>query len=212
MKIKALLFLAAAFCIINTYYVLAASISLDKAVVNNKVITVSGKVYDESKDQNIVVMASDMLSGSTYNDVRYLNQFSLDDVKTGQYDIVSTDNDKTKVNRYFEISFNIKELLSDDKIYIVRVGGTDVDNSQEMIIMTLGGDAEVMLGDVNLDGKITAADAALTLQYVLYRMDYLTENQVNAMKVTKSNIITSENAAQILAKVLDSMYTFPVNQ
>jgi hypothetical protein len=188
---------------------LAASISLDKAVINDKVITVSGKVYDEAKNQNVVVMASDMLSGSSYNDVRYLNQFSLDDVKT---DAASTEYGKTQTGKCFEISFDIKELLSDDKIYVVRVGGTDIDNPAEMIITTLNGEAEVMLGDVNLDGKITAADAALTLQYVLFHMDYLTKNQVDAMKVTNANIITAENAAQILAKVLNSMYTFPVNQ
>jgi hypothetical protein len=71
--------------------------------------------------------------------------------------------------------------------------------------------ANAMLGDVDNDGELTAADAAITLQYTLDPSivnggDY----SVDDMKVTKSEKVTAENAAVILQKTLDKSYRFPV--
>jgi hypothetical protein len=115
-------------------------------------------------------------------------------------------------NDSFSLKIDISDLLSENTVYVARVGGTDIANPAQMIITTYNDSVEVLLGDVNLDGNITASDAAITLQHVLFNLEYLQQKQIDAMKVTKSEIITSENAAQILAKVLDSMYIFPINQ
>lgn len=198
MKIKTLLFLIVTFCIFNIVTVLAAEtvITLDSAVLNGSTITVSGKLQNAVDNQQISFMATDILD-NTYNKdgIFYMDQ------QTAMLD----------ADGNFKVSFNINKLLSDESIYIVRFGGTNIITPAQMLITT-GAETELILGDVNLDGNITAADAALTLQNVLYQIDYLTEKQIKAMRVTKSEVITSDNAAQILAKALDAMYVFPVNQ
>jgi hypothetical protein len=198
LKIKLLFFLILTFCIININSVLAATVSISSAYVNDKTVSVEGVVRDSAKNQQIVVMISDILSGDSYKDVRYFNQLDFQNIKSN--------------NDSFSLKIDISDLLSENTVYVVRVGGTDIANPAQMIITTYNDNIEVLLGDVNLDGSITAADAAITLQHVLFNLDYLQQKQIDAMKVTKSEIITSENAAQILAKVLDSMYIFPINQ
>lgn len=200
MKVKQLIFLIITFSILSVISVFAANtaITLDSAVLEDKTITVTGSIQNPVSNQQITLMATDLLSGGGYNadGIFYINQTDALLDSEGA----------------FKVSFNIDEMLDSDNIYIIRVGGTNIFNPAQMILTSLGGESEVLLGDVNQDGKITASDAALTLQNVLYRLDYLTQKQIEAMKVTKSDIITSDNAANILAKALDSMYIFPVNQ
>ncbi|GEM_PF-2093691 len=200
MKVKQLIFLIITFSILSVISVFAANtaITLDSAVLEDKTITVTGSIQNPVSNQQITLMATDLLSGGGYNadGIFYINQTDALLDSEGA----------------FKVSFNIDEMLDSDNIYIIRVGGTNIFNPAQMILTSLGGEGEVLLGDVNQDGKITASDAALTLQNVLYRLDYLTQKQIEAMKVTKSDIITSDNAANILAKALDSMYIFPVNQ
>jgi hypothetical protein len=143
-------------------------------------------------------MATSLMSNGIYNvdEIFYINQTDANADKSGA----------------FKASFNIAKLLDDDGVYIVRVGGTNIDTPVTMVITGIGDNDTVFLGDVNLDGRITAADASLTLQHVLYNLEYLTQRQVDAMMVSDSGIITSENAAQILAKALDDMYIFSVNR
>jgi hypothetical protein len=198
LKIKLLFFLILTFCIININSVLAATVSISSAYVNDKTVSVEGVVRDSAKNQQIVVMISDILSGDSYKDVRYFNQLDFQNIKSN--------------NDSFSLKIDISDLLSENTVYVARVGGTDIANPAQMIITTYNDSVEVLLGDVNLDGNITASDAAITLQHVLFNLEYLQQKQIDAMKVTKSEIITSENAAQILAKVLDSMYIFPINQ
>jgi len=199
-KVKQLIFLIITFSILSVISVFAANtaITLDSAVLEDKTITVTGSIQNPVSNQQITLMATDLLSGGGYNadGIFYINQTDALLDSEGA----------------FKVSFNIDEMLDSDNIYIIRVGGTNIFNPAQMILTSLGGEGEVLLGDVNQDGKITASDAALTLQNVLYRLDYLTQKQIEAMKVTKSDIITSDNAANILAKALDSMYIFPVNQ
>jgi len=66
-------------------------------------------------------------------------------------------------------------------------------------------------GDVNGDSEITAADSSICLQYVLDNTSLkLTNGQINAMKVTKDNGITANNAAVIFQKVLNNDFVFPI--
>ena len=72
--------------------------------------------------------------------------------------------------------------------------------------------SEVLLGDVNCDGIITAADSALLLQYVLDSQTPITpQGHINA-KVEASDIYTANAAACILQKALNTAYKFPVEQ
>ncbi len=68
-----------------------------------------------------------------------------------------------------------------------------------------------MLGDANLDGNISAADAALTLEYSLNSDMAKGRKDVDpsAMLVSKESIVTAANASLILQKSLDMDYRFP---
>lgn len=198
MKYIKLLFLIAAFCIINTISAFAAdtTISLQSAVLQNNNIVIKGKIENAVENQQITIMATDVYNDSyNKNGIFYIDQQDAELNESGA----------------FTVSFNISKVLSNESVYIVRVGGTNINTPAQMIITT-GDETKILLGDVNLDGLITADDAAITLQEVLYHLDYLTEKQLAAMKVTKSDVITSDNAANILVKALNSMYIFPVEQ
>lgn len=198
MKYIKLLFLIAAFCIINTVSAFAAdtTISLQSAVLQNNNIVIKGKIENAVENQQITIMATDVYNDSyNKNGIFYIDQQDAELNERGA----------------FTVSFNISKVLSNESVYIVRVGGTNINTPAQMIITT-GDETKILLGDVNLDGLITADDAAITLQEVLYHLEYLTEKQLAAMKVTKSDVITSDNAANILVKALNSMYIFPVEQ
>ncbi len=198
MKYIKLLFLIAAFCIINTISAFAAytTISLQSAVLQNNNIVIKGKIENAVENQQITIMATDVYNDSyNKNGIFYIDQQDAELNESGA----------------FTVSFNISKVLSNESVYIVRVGGTNINTPAQMIITT-GDETKILLGDVNLDGLITADDAAITLQEVLYHLEYLTEKQLAAMKVTKSDVITSDNAANILVKALNSMYIFPVEQ
>lgn len=198
MKYIKLLFLIAAFCIISTVSAFAAdtTISLQSVVLQNNNIVIKGKIENAVENQQITIMATDVYNDSYNKDgIFYIDQQDAELDESGA----------------FTVSSNISKVLSNESVYIVRVGGTNINTPAQMIITT-GDETKILLGDVNLDGLITADDAAITLQEVLYHLDYLTEKQLAAMKVTKSDVITSDNAANILVKALNSMYIFPVEQ
>jgi len=68
-------------------------------------------------------------------------------------------------------------------------------------------------GDVDLNGTLTAADAALTLQYVLNSDSVnLSDIQLKAAAVSGELPISSNDAAQILQKVLSADYKFAVEE
>lgn len=68
-----------------------------------------------------------------------------------------------------------------------------------------------MLGDVNLDGSISAADASLTLEYSLNSdiANGRSDIDTSAMLVTEDGTVTAANASLILQKSLDADYRFP---
>ncbi len=170
-------------------------ITLESATLNGETVTIKGSLTDPVDNQQITFIATDLL-GNSYNPegIFYIDQQEA----------------QLQADNSFTLSFNINVLLSEDTVYIVRVGGTNIPNPAQMIITTSGGEGEVLLGDVNLDGIITAEDASITLQEVLFHIETLTDRQIAAMKVTKSDVITSSNASEILYKSLDSMYEFSI--
>ncbi len=170
-------------------------ITLESATLNGETVTIKGSLTDPVDNQQITFIATDLL-GDSYNPegIFYIDQQEA----------------QLQADNSFTLSFNINVLLSEDTVYIVRVGGTNIPNPAQMIITTSGGEGEVLLGDVNLDGIITAEDASITLQEVLFHIETLTDRQIAAMKVTKSDVITSSNASEILYKSLDSMYEFSI--
>ncbi len=66
---------------------------------------------------------------------------------------------------------------------------------------------EKLLGDVNTDGKITAADASVVLEWVLGRAELPVE-QIELARVTGSKVVEIKDAVAILEKVLDNSFSF----
>lgn len=75
-------------------------------------------------------------------------------------------------------------------------------------------EAPLALGNVDgsADGKITANDASMVLQYVLDKVNHkLSPSQLAAAEVSGDNVITAMDAAQILNKSIDPSYVFTKN-
>lgn len=179
----------------------ATSITLTSAVEDNKIVTVSGIVSDPVADQCLVVTGCPVLStdwSNNYDYNIYFNNIAAPLDEDGR----------------FILTLDLSNVyLNDDYVYVIRIGGSNI-NSPAVIGLERdqSTDRVVVLGDVNLDGYITADDAALTMQYVLYGVSYITDEQIAAMRVTGSDIVTADNAAYIMNKVLDSSFVFPAEE
>lgn len=175
------------------------TINISSAVEENNVIVVAGRVNNPVENQRLVIMgcAADDFDGLDYYADIYMNNIAapLDD----------------EGNFTLTLELDDSVVLEEWHNYVIRIGGSNVDTPAIIMLSRSTGGSTVILGDVNLDGKITADDAALTLQYVLYAMPYISDEQVAAMRVTASDIISADNAANILMKSLDASYEFPVN-
>lgn len=165
-------------------------------------VSIDGTIENEVSNQQLTVMASEYIN-DTYdvNSISYIDQISC-----------------TGIEGKFRIEFNPKSALEKEKVYIVRMGGTDIESAVYMILKTdADGDVEWIYGDVDKDGVITASDAAVVLQYVLNSASIggIAEDMEDFLKradVTGEGIITSEQASYIYQKVLNSSFKFPVEE
>lgn len=74
-----------------------------------------------------------------------------------------------------------------------------------------GGD--ILYGDTDSDGVLTASDASKVMQYVLNRNSVdMSEEQFKCAMVSGNDVLSANDAAQIMQKVLNSSYLFPVEK
>ena len=181
-----------------TSQVLAApTVSLSKAELAEGVITVEGRLTDMVDNQSITVMVTKIVDGKAdYSAIEYLNIFE---------DALNSDGS-------FSISFKETTLNLDEGIYIARVGGKDVEEPCDILLVSgTNGEITILWGDVNEDGIVSAADSALTLQYVLGTIGAaIGENGLKAADVLGTGNIVANNAAAILQKTLNTEMKFPV--
>ena len=79
------------------------------------------------------------------------------------------------------------------------------------IVNVYGGD--ILYGDADSDGVLTASDASKVMQYVLNRNSVnMSEEQLKCAKVSGNNILTANDAALIMQKVLNSSYILPAEK
>lgn len=97
--------------------------------------------------------------------------------------------------------------------YHLYVSGTDLDYTEVATFSVTKSweKAPYILGDVNESGNVTAADAALVLQYAVNSVS-LTETQLAAARVNVGGLITASNASLILQYSVGSITKFPVEQ
>ena len=112
------------------------------------------------------------------------------------------------------VTFEIypKDLKAEGE-YHLYVSGTDLDYNQVATFSVANAweKASYTLGDVNESGNVTAADAALVLQYAVNSVS-LTETQLAAARVNVGGLITASNASLILQYSVGSITKFPVEQ
>lgn len=121
-----------------------------------------------------------------------------DSVLGGDVLVITTDKASSGETKYLYANGT---AIAENGVYVVP------ENEDVVVTMITKID---MYGDVNYDGKLTADDAAKTLQHTLSSM--FDEATIKKADVNADNKITAEDAAMILQKVLDSSYVFPVEK
>ena len=103
--------------------------------------------------------------------------------------------------------------LKAERDYHLYVSGTDLAYTKVATFSVTKSweKAPYILGDVNESGNVTAADAALVLQYAVNSVS-LTETQLAAARVNVGGLITASNASLILQYSVGSITKFPVEQ
>lgn len=188
-------------CLFCSAFASTTSISLTSAKPDGarSFVDVSGTITGVSDSQQITYLITEV-NGEEYDyeNLSYINQ------------TVYTDADGA-----FSFQLGVKDTLDANKVYVVRIGGSNVSEPASLIVGTnSGGEVSFVIGDVNGDGQITVADASIALQYILNpnsvdsaitsREDF--EKRIN---VTGKEDITAEQVACILQKALNSSFKFP---
>jgi hypothetical protein len=130
--------------------------------VSGAEITINKAEQDETGYVNVECAISDAEETQQITTVAREYTASNDDVDAivyiNQYEPEITDGK-------FEYTFNAGDSLEETKVYLLRVGGTNVDKAAQRIIAVSGKEVYV-LGDVNSDGVIDDIDAELVLKYI----------------------------------------------
>lgn len=101
--------------------------------------------------------------------------------------------------------------LGETGIYGLYVSSTNMGYTKvaEFSVTDSWEEAPYTLGDVDMDGRITAADASLVLQGVAKQIT-LTDTQLSAAKVNDGLLLTAADASLILQYVAKTIAKFPV--
>lgn len=184
------------FVLIMSFNVYAGSgISIDSITQQGDKIIFDGSVTDFEKGDIVNVMVTEYVNDNyDLNTVTYIDAFEITDGR-------------------FNSEFYLSDSAQRNKSYILRVGATNVENPTYGIFVYKDNQMEILYGDVDLDGVLTSSDAATVLQYVnnTDSIDF-SELQLKAANVTGDDFLSAGDAAQILAKVLNSDYKFLVEE
>lgn len=173
--------------------VFGEEIHISSLNTGNGTVSVSGSL-DRQSNLTAAIYKSDDGTIAAENIV-YINHFSS----------------VTDESNNFELELKTALSALDDGIYFLKIGGNTIQTALTIQLVKHEDDIYYMLGDIDNDSQITAADSALVLQYVIDMGGYpFSERQLKAARVTGNSVITAENAAVILQKALDNGYVFPV--
>lgn len=108
------------------------------------------------------------------------------------------------------VQFNVFPYKLEAGEYNVYLSGTDVDYGRVASFKVAASweEAEYILGDVDQDRFVTAADASLVLQYAA-QLVTLSETQLAAARVSNSGNVTAAEAALILEHAAGLISRFP---
>ena len=112
-----------------------------------------------------------------------------------------TENCQKSAVKLFVINFAYSGEFSAPSIEVTNLAGTFIKKVHEPVTVKYDGKNELSekntLGDVDLNGKITAADARLALRYSA-KLEKLTQEQLKNADVNKDAKVTSADARMIL--------------
>jgi hypothetical protein len=152
-----------------------AEISISKAGRDETgYVNVKCGISDVEEEQQITTVAKEYTaSNDDISAVIYINQFEPE----------ITDDE-------FEYSFNVKDSMDDTKVYLLRVGGTNVEKVAQKII-AVSGKTVYVAGDVNGDGFIDDVDAAIVLKYIsgLKELDASEQKAANVVTTDEINML-----------------------
>ena len=145
---------------------------------------------------------------TTEAEVKYVEKSKFNGNASGWTELGTTDDDG-------QITIDTDELGAGE-YYIAVLGGVDYDASTErevaMFELTVNGtEEEIIYGDVNGDGEVTAVDAGIA--YAIYNEKYpqsLTDTQRTAADVNGDGEITAVDAGLIYAVYNEKLDKFPV--
>jgi hypothetical protein len=144
-------------------------------------VEVACTLSGEDKTENIVVFSCEYMDETYMNDIIYTDEMPIE----------------TDENGDFEFDFIPSEQAdTENKVYVVRVGGENIDVPDSRIIAFYDGKIYVT-GDIDGDGDVDRADAALLLRY-LSGIGVLTGQQLTVADINETNDIDFEDVISLL--------------
>lgn len=184
-------FIAVSFMASNIYA--APSIQINKAEkTDTGTISVECTVNEPDVYQGITVISCEQNNADFSKSCIYIDQFT---------------EEMSKDNNTFSFVFSPAswaDFVSKDKVYIVKVGGTNIAEPDSMIIVSHGGEVVYAKGDINNDGTVNEVDAILLLKYVS-GIENLTETQIEAGHVNDDDKVDIRDVTEILKKTINSL-------
>lgn len=143
-------------------------------------------ISGEELNQWITVFASKASAEGGYTeDIVYINQFKPEVAENGLFSF----NIAPMSNFMSESDYNEQ--------YILRIGGTSIENPKKEFIVFSQGMA-YKAGDVNGDGEINEVDAALILKYLSDTYKNITIQQINSADYNKDNEVNIKDVIDIM--------------
>jgi len=165
----------------------------------------SGETNTEQPSENQTEDNSEKTSGETNTEQPSENQTEDNSEETSE----ETDTEQSSENQTED---NSEETSGKTDIEQPSENGTEQSSDET----STEENSDILIGDVDGNGRLEINDASLMLQYVLDKRNILSikrrENFIEDMDVDGNGQITATDCACILKKVLDNTFAFPIEK
>jgi len=171
------------------------NIKINEINIKDNNINIYATINNSVENQSITVMAAELLNDTiNYDSIVYINQFD---------DIAFSDNN---------FNINFKFDFDKNRKYVFYLGGSNIDIPSVYYIGEENHD-NILYGDADFDGVITANDCATVLKYVLDNDNFAVDSKfIKTADVDLTGIITANDVSCIMTKVLNNDYVFKAEQ
>ncbi|MGN1319259.1 MAG: dockerin type I repeat-containing protein [Lachnospirales bacterium] len=170
-------------CFSMTTATFASTANIEEAYEDNDGnILVKCSIIDGLDDETITIMASLWQDDTFTEDIIYISQKDITLDENGSFEYTFTPATWTD---------------SENNIYILRVGGTNIEIPDSIIIAFNNG-SYYSAGDINDDGVMDSVDASILLKYVSEIDTTLTSAQLQAGDIDKNTVIDLTDVIAIM--------------